>query len=217
MPPRRATWASSMKSSSGDFASGALQYAQKLLAQGAGPRPTSARSVDARALTPEFTARWQAEARRLYPNRTAALTAIEAVQATTRLPFDEGLLFEDKLANQTKATVEAKASIHVFFAERESRKIEGLPTDVAPRSHHECRRGRCRHHGRWHRHRVRKRRHSGHAARRDPGIAGAWPQGGRFDLREHGETRAHRRGRESASDAAHQRHRELPGPGNAAT
>ena len=117
----------------GEFTSGALQYVVKLVAQSAGPRPTSARDVDARALTPEFTARWQAEARRLYPNRTAALTAIEAVQATTRLPFDEGLLFEDKLANQTKATVEAKASIHVFFAERESRKVEGLPADVAPR------------------------------------------------------------------------------------
>ena len=59
-------------------------------------------------LTPEFTAKWQAEARRMYPNRTAALTAIEAVQATARLPFAEGLLFEDKLANQTKATVEAR-------------------------------------------------------------------------------------------------------------
>ncbi len=117
----------------GEFSSGALQYTQKLIAQGARPRPTSARSVDARALTAEFTARWQAEARRLYPNRTAALTAIEAVQATTRLPFDEGLLYEDKLANQTKATVEAKGSIHVFFAERESRKIEGLRAEVAPR------------------------------------------------------------------------------------
>ena len=117
----------------GDLPGGALQYAQQLIVQGAGPRPTSARNVDSSALTPEFTARWQAEARRLYPNRTAALTAIEAVQATTRLPFAEGLLFEDKLANQTKATIEAKASIHVFFAERESRKIEGLPADVAPR------------------------------------------------------------------------------------
>ncbi len=117
----------------GEFTSGALQYVAKLIAQSAGPRPTSARGVDARALTPEFTARWQAEARRLYPNRTAALTAIEAVQATTRLSFHEGLLFEEKLANQTKATVEAKASIHVFFAERESRKVEGLPADVAPR------------------------------------------------------------------------------------
>ena len=118
---------------SGDFGTGALHYARKLIAQKDGPRRTSERQVDASELTPDFTAKWQAEARRLYPNRTAALTAIEAVQATTRLPFQEGLLFEEKLANQTKTTVEARASIHVFFAERESRKIEGLPADVAPR------------------------------------------------------------------------------------
>jgi 3-hydroxyacyl-CoA dehydrogenase len=118
---------------SGDFGTGALHYARKLIAQKDGPRRTSERQVDASELTPDFTAKWQAEARRLYPNRTAALTAIEAVQASTRLPFHEGLLFEEKLANQTKTTVEARASIHVFFAERESRKIEGLPADGAPR------------------------------------------------------------------------------------
>ena len=65
----------------------------------------------------------------MYPNRTAALTAIEAVQATARLPFAEGLLFEEKFANQTKGTVEARGSIHVFFAERESRKVEGLAAE----------------------------------------------------------------------------------------
>jgi 3-hydroxyacyl-CoA dehydrogenase len=110
----------------GDFANGALQYAHGLIAQGAGPRPTSARSVDAHQLTAESIARWQAEARRLYPNRTAALTALDAVAATAKLSFAEGLLYEDKLANQTKVTVEARGAIHVFFAERESRKVDGL-------------------------------------------------------------------------------------------
>ena len=103
-----------------------------LVAEGAGPRPTAQRSVDVHDLSAEFTSKWQAEARRLYPNRTAALTALEAVQATTRLPFTEGLLFEEKLANQTKVTVEARGSIHVFFAERESRKVEGLPAGHSP-------------------------------------------------------------------------------------
>src|SRR5688572_1994811 len=118
----------------GDVANGALQYAQGLIAQGAGPRRTSERGVDAQPLTSEFIARWQAEARRLYPNRTAALTALDAVAATARLPFAEGLRYEEKLANQTKVTVEARGAIHVFFAERESRKVEGLPADVTPRA-----------------------------------------------------------------------------------
>ena len=62
----------------------------------------------------------------MYPNRTAALTAIEAVRPTP-VAIAEGLLAEEKFANQTKGTVEARGSIHVFFAERESRKVEGLP------------------------------------------------------------------------------------------
>src|ERR1044072_8879214 len=75
----------------GDFRIGGLPFAQKLIAQGDGPRRTSERSVSGE-VTPEFTSRWQAEARRLYPNRTAALTDIEEVPATIRLPFNEGAL-----------------------------------------------------------------------------------------------------------------------------
>jgi 3-hydroxyacyl-CoA dehydrogenase len=112
----------------GDLLAGALQYAQQLERV---PRRTSERTVDPASLTPELISKWQAEARRMYPNRTAPLTALEAVSATARLPFAEGLLFEDKLANQTKSTVEAKGAIHVFFAERESRKVEGLPPGEA--------------------------------------------------------------------------------------
>jgi 3-hydroxyacyl-CoA dehydrogenase len=118
----------------GDFVAGVLQYARTLIASGAGPKRASERSVDPRGVTPEFVSKWQTEARRMYPNRTAALTAIDAVKATATLSFPEGLLYEEKLANQTKATVEARASIHVFFAERESRKVEGLTSDIAPRS-----------------------------------------------------------------------------------
>jgi 3-hydroxyacyl-CoA dehydrogenase len=117
----------------GDFFAGVLEYAADLVARGAGPRRTSERQVDPATLTLELMGRWQMEARRLYPNRTAALTAIEAVTATARLPFAEGLLFEEKLANSTKATPEAKGAIHVFFAERETRKIDGLPADAVAR------------------------------------------------------------------------------------
>ncbi|MEJ0088089.1 MAG: 3-hydroxyacyl-CoA dehydrogenase NAD-binding domain-containing protein [Pseudomonadota bacterium] len=115
----------------GDFVAGALAYAQQLITLSRGPRRTSERTVDPGSLTLELMAKWQAEAARMYPNRSAALTAIESVAASARLPFDEGLLFEEKLANQTKTTVEARGAIHVFFAERESRKVDGLPPGEA--------------------------------------------------------------------------------------
>jgi 3-hydroxyacyl-CoA dehydrogenase len=117
----------------GEFVAGVLRYANQLITLSRGPRRTCDRVVDPATLTLELMGKWQTEARRLYPNRTAALTAIEAVAATARLPFDAGLLFEEKLANGTKTTPEAKGAIHVFFAERETRKVDDLPDDAIAR------------------------------------------------------------------------------------
>jgi 3-hydroxyacyl-CoA dehydrogenase len=114
----------------GDFVAGALEYTRDLVARGVGPRPTSARSVDSGQMDSAFEDKWYTEARRMYPNRTAAQTAIKAVLASA-LPIEQGLLEEDKYANQTKGTLEARGAIHVFFAERESRKVEGLPPGEA--------------------------------------------------------------------------------------
>ena len=58
------------------------------------------------------------------------MTAIKAVSAAARLPFEDGLRYETELANIAKATVESKALVHVFFAERNTRKIPGLPADI---------------------------------------------------------------------------------------
>ena len=113
----------------GDLQAAAIAYAKQLLIDGKGARPTGARSVDPQTATPEILARLREQAAKQYPNRTAGLTAIDAVSATVRLPFSEGLKYETTLANETKVTPEAKGSIHVFFAERETRKVPGLPQD----------------------------------------------------------------------------------------
>ncbi|MEP6549362.1 MAG: 3-hydroxyacyl-CoA dehydrogenase NAD-binding domain-containing protein [Gammaproteobacteria bacterium] len=112
----------------GDVRDATVAYARALLRDGGGVRRTSERAVDPATATPVIIERLTAQAKSQYPNRTAALTAIEAVSAAARLPLEEGLLYEEKLANQTKVTVESKALIHVFFAERNTRKIAGLPS-----------------------------------------------------------------------------------------
>jgi 3-hydroxyacyl-CoA dehydrogenase len=110
----------------GNVLEATVAHARALAAKGAGVRRTSERSVDPATATPEIIGRLTTRARKQYPNREAWQTAIKAVSAAARLPFEEGLLYEAELANYTKATVEAKALIHVFFAERNTRKVPGL-------------------------------------------------------------------------------------------
>jgi len=114
----------------GELRASTIAFARTLVRDRAGPRPTSERSVDPATASPDIIERLTSQARSQYPNRTAALTAIKAVSAAAKLPFEEGLLYETELANETKATVECKSLIHVFFAERETRKVPGLPADT---------------------------------------------------------------------------------------
>jgi len=117
----------------GDLRPATIAFARELITAGKGPRRTSASAVRPETATPEIFARHRAAAAKQYPNRTAALTAIKAVEAAVRLPFERGLEYETELANESKATLEAKALIHVFFAERETRKIPGIPAGVEGR------------------------------------------------------------------------------------
>jgi 3-hydroxyacyl-CoA dehydrogenase len=117
----------------GDLRAGALDFMRRVAAQGKGPRRTGEMSVDPASATPAVIARFTEQARKQYPNRQAALTAIEAIRAAAVLPLQQGLEFETELANRAKATVESKALVHLFFAERETRKIPHIPADAKAR------------------------------------------------------------------------------------
>ncbi|MBV8827737.1 MAG: hypothetical protein JO108_00765 [Acidobacteriaceae bacterium] len=60
----------------------------------------------------------------------APLAAIDAVEAATKLPFDQGCEREAELFNQCLFSTESRALIHAFFGERTVAKIPGLPKDV---------------------------------------------------------------------------------------
>jgi len=111
----------------------AIAYARELVAQGAGPRRTGAMKVDPATATPEVLSRIEAEAIKLYPNRVAAQTAVAAVRASLAMEFADGLLEEERLVNGAKLSAESKGAIHVFFAERETRKITDIPAETRGR------------------------------------------------------------------------------------
>jgi 3-hydroxyacyl-CoA dehydrogenase len=118
----------------GDLRAGAVRHARELLAAGRGPRRTGELSVAAASATDAMFERMAGEARKRYPNRNAGLVAVDAVRKAAHSGFAEGLEYETARVNECKATAESRGAVHVFFAERDSRRVPGLPEDVPARS-----------------------------------------------------------------------------------
>jgi len=117
----------------GDLRAGALAWVKELVAGGKGPRRTGEMQVDPATATDDILDRFRAQARKQYRSRQAPLTAIEAVRASVSMPLARGLEYETELVNGAKATTESKALVHVFFAERETRRIPDIPSDAKAR------------------------------------------------------------------------------------
>ncbi|MGC1618076.1 MAG: enoyl-CoA hydratase-related protein, partial [Candidatus Acidiferrum sp.] len=69
-------------------------------------------------------------ARKKQRGMIAPQAAIDAVEAATKLPFEEGCKFERKLFMDCLFSDQSKALIHVFFGEREVAKIPDIPKDT---------------------------------------------------------------------------------------
>ena len=72
----------------------------------------------------------KATAKKIRRGLNAPLKAIDAVEAATKLSFEEGVQFENKLFVECLQSVESKALIHVFFGEREVAKIPDVPKET---------------------------------------------------------------------------------------
>ncbi len=64
----------------------------------------------------------------------APLKNLEAVEAATMLPFDEGVKKEAELFRECLFSTQSKALIHAFFGERTVRKIPDVPKDTPTRT-----------------------------------------------------------------------------------
>jgi 3-hydroxyacyl-CoA dehydrogenase len=113
----------------GDLKQGAIKYARELVAAGRGVRRTGEMKVE--AASPDVIEKMKAQARKLYPNRTAGLVAVEVVAASAQKSLTEGLEYETTRVNECKKLPESLGAVHAFFAERETRKIPGLSPDAA--------------------------------------------------------------------------------------
>jgi len=115
----------------GDLLAGAVGFAREVA-----DSPTrKTRERNAKLGTPEqnsviFAAARDA-ARKKQRGMTAPLAAIDAVEAATKRPFEEGCREERRLFAECLNSDQSKALIHVFFGEREVAKIPDIPKDVA--------------------------------------------------------------------------------------
>ena len=113
-----------------DLLSGAIAFARAVLEKPA----HKTRERNQKLGAPEQNAPIFAAAREIAGKKQrgmiAPLAAIDAVEAATRLPFDEGCEIEKKLFNDCLFSEQSKALIHVFFGEREVAKIPDIPKET---------------------------------------------------------------------------------------
>ncbi|HMZ18934.1 MAG TPA: 3-hydroxyacyl-CoA dehydrogenase NAD-binding domain-containing protein, partial [Blastocatellia bacterium] len=116
----------------GDLLEGALAFVREKLAAGEQPPKTRERNEklgDEAANTPIFEAA-RAQAKKSARGLLAPQAAIDAVEAATKLSFDEGVAYEKELFQKCLFSDQSKAMIHVFFGDREVQKIPGIGKDV---------------------------------------------------------------------------------------
>jgi len=114
----------------GDLLTGALSFAREIASK---PAPKTRERMDKLGNAAENAAIFAAArdlARKKQRGLKAPLAAIDAVEAATRLSFEEGCKAEAKLFNECLFSDQSKALIHVFFGEREVAKVPDVPRET---------------------------------------------------------------------------------------
>jgi 3-hydroxyacyl-CoA dehydrogenase len=110
------------------LAADAIAFARARIADG--PRPTREREVFGDVAVIE---QLKAKNAKRWRGFEAPYANLACVEAATRLPFDEGLAFERQEFGKLMFGTQSAAQRHIFFAERQAAKIDGLPKDTALR------------------------------------------------------------------------------------
>jgi 3-hydroxyacyl-CoA dehydrogenase len=118
----------------GDLLSGAIAFAREVAGKPAPKtRERNEKLGSAAENIPIFSGAREAVAKK-QRGLLAPVSAINAVEAATNLPFEEGCKAEQKLFMECLFSEQSKSLIHVFFSEREVAKIPDIPkeTNIRP-------------------------------------------------------------------------------------
>ncbi|MGA8029782.1 MAG: 3-hydroxyacyl-CoA dehydrogenase NAD-binding domain-containing protein [Bryobacteraceae bacterium] len=112
----------------GDLLEGAVAFAREVSGK---PVPrTRERNDKLREANPAIFGYARDQAQKLKRGQKAPLAAIDAVEAATKLSFDEGCQREAELFNECLYSTESKALIYAFFGERTVSKIPDIPKNT---------------------------------------------------------------------------------------
>ena len=114
----------------GDLSTGALSFAREIAVN---PIPKTRERNDKLGTPEQSTGIFAAareKARSKQRGMIAPLAAIEAVEAASKLSFEEGCQLERQLFRQCLFSDQSKALIHVFFGEREVAKVPDIPKET---------------------------------------------------------------------------------------
>ncbi len=122
----------------GGLEAAALGFAREIIARNLGPAELPRarnldRAIEAARADPRIFAKAREATRRRFRGFTARLRAIDAMEKALSLPFDEALAAESAIFAECLDTAEHRALSHLFFAEREARRVPDLPKGVTPR------------------------------------------------------------------------------------
>ncbi len=120
----------------GDAADAGIAYANKLIVDAAGPRPTRNQNahIDAARGKPEIFEEYRLGAQKKARGMHAPLAAIESIENAVNLPFDESIEKEREIFDRCVESDQSKAMRHAFFAERTVSKIPDVPKETPPRN-----------------------------------------------------------------------------------
>jgi 3-hydroxyacyl-CoA dehydrogenase len=120
----------------GDLLSGAVAFAREVAGQPAPRTRERCQKLGTAEENSAIIASAREIARKKQRGLIAPLAAIDAVEAATKLSFEEGCEVERRLFTECLFSDQSKALIHAFFGEREVAKIPDVPKDTAVKPIH---------------------------------------------------------------------------------
>jgi 3-hydroxyacyl-CoA dehydrogenase len=116
----------------GDLLSGALGYAARVGIAKQPLRLASQRHDRVSDVDPELFNNHRQKIARKARGQLAPWKCIDSIEVACTQPFDKGYQYELDAFRDCEASPQRAALIHLFFAEREARKIADIPSDIEP-------------------------------------------------------------------------------------